>query len=222
MQGLVKQFFSYEYEKKVNKDLLFYSFDKAKVEEYVEGLINIPLLQFLEYVDNLEEKQQIEAKDIFQFSDFNDATIIFCEKMKNTDNPGMKFSEIGRLLLDDGKARNTGAIVKYGENHAKTAEMLGLAFELCKTYYLSGIGYIYAELSKEKQKKLLTRLVIRNKLILRMYQASKNGAIDMREFLYMISDTTYMRRRSNIKRILNVLSNSDEIDFKYFVDQIRW
>ena len=222
MQGLVKQFFSYEYEKKVNKDLLFYSFDKAKVEEYVEGLINIPLLQFLEYVDNLEEKQQIEAKDIFQFSDFNDATIIFCEKMKNTDNPGMKFSEIGRLLLDDGKARNTGAIVKYGENHAKTAEMLGLAFELCKTYYLSGIGYIYAELSKEKQKKLLTRLVIRNKLILRMYQASKNGAIDMREFLYMISDSTYMRRRSNIKRILNVLSNSDEIDFKYFVDQIRW
>ena len=222
MQGLVKQFFSYEYEKKVNKGLLFYSFDKAKVEEYVEGLINIPLLQFLEYVDNLEEKQQIEAKDIFQFSDFNDATIIFCEKMKNTDNPGMKFSEIGRLLLDDGKARNTGAIVKYGENHAKTAEMLGLAFELCKTYYLSGIGYIYAELSKEKQKKLLTRLVIRNKLILRMYQASKNGAIDMREFLYMISDSTYMRRRSNIKRILNVLSNSDEIDFKYFVDQIRW
>ena len=221
MEGIVDRFFSNEYEEKINKDILFYTFPQEEVQVYVEQVIAEPLPRFLSYMDKMSERTRIESGDVFQFSDLDDGTTVFCEKMKRTDNPGMKFIDIGRLLLDDGKERKEGALIKYGENHAKTAEMLGLSFELCKTYYLSGIGYIYAELSEEKQQRFLTRLVLRNKLVTRLYQASKNGNINMREFLYMLSDSTYLRRRSNIKSVLNVLVKSEENDFTDFIELIR-
>lgn len=221
MEGIVEKFFSKEYEKKINKGILFYSFPQEEVQTYVEQVISEPLPRFIAYMDKLSERTKIEARDVFQFSDLDDGTILFCEKMKRTDNSGMKFIDIGRLLLDDGKERKDGALVKYGENHAKTAEMLGLSFELCKTYYLSGIGYVYTELPKEKQEQFLTRLVLRNKLVTRLYQASKNGNVNMREFLYMLSDSTYIRRKSNIKAILNVLYHSKETEFAYFIDKIK-
>ena len=204
MEGIVEKFFSKQYEEKINKDILFYNFPQEEVRGYVEQVIAEPLPRFLAYMDKLSERVKIESGDIFQFSDLDDGTTVFCEKMSRTDNPGMKFIDIGRLLLDDGKDRKDGALVKYGENHAKTAEMLGLSFELCKTYYLSGIGYIYVELSKEQQDRFLTRLVLRNKLITRLYQATKNGNVNMREFMYMLSDSTYVRRKSNVKKIINL------------------
>lgn len=220
MEGIVDEFFSKQYEEKINKDILFYNFPQEEVQNYVEQVIAEPLPRFLAYMDELSDRAKIESGDVFQFSDLNDGTIFFCEKMKRTNNPGMKFGDIGRLLLDDGKERKDGALVKYGENHVKTAEMLGLSFALCKTYYLSGIGYIYAELPKEKQERFLTRLVLRNKLVTRLYQATKNGNVNMREFLYMLSDSTYVRRSSNIKKIINVLKQSEEQDFEYFIDKI--
>lgn len=222
MEGIVEKFFSKEYEKKINKNILFYNFPQEEVQMYVEQVIAEPLPRFVDYIEKLTERTKIESRDIFQFSDLDDGTHVFCEKMKTTNNPGMKFIDIGRILLDDGTVRKDGALVKYGENHAKTAEMLGLSFELCKTYYLSGIGYIYAELSEENQKRFLTRLVLRNKLVTRLYQASKNGTINMREFLYMLSDSTYIRRKSNVKAVLNVLLQSDERDFSEFVELIKY
>ena len=221
MEGIVEKFFSKQYEEKINKDILFYNFPREEVQVYVEQVIAEPLPRFLAYMDKLSEREKIESGDVFQFSDLDDGTAVFCEKMSRTDNPGMKFIDIGRLLLDDGKDRKDGALVKYGENHAKTAEMLGLSFELCKTYYLSGIGYIYAELPKEKQERFLMRLILRNKLVTRLYQASKNGNVNMREFLYMLSDSTYIRRKSNIKSVLNVLLKTDETDFGEFIELIR-
>ena len=221
MEGIVEKFFSKQYEEKINKDILFYNFPQEEVRGYVEQVIAEPLPRFLAYMDKLSERVKIESGDIFQFSDLDDGTTVFCEKMSRTDNPGMKFIDIGRLLLDDGKDRKDGALVKYGENHAKTAEMLGLSFELCKTYYLSGIGYIYVELSKEQQDRFLTRLVLRNKLITRLYQATKNGNVNMREFMYMLSDSTYVRRKSNVKKIINILKLSEEYDFNTFVDKIK-
>lgn len=220
MEGIVEKFFSRKYEEKINEGILFYSFPQEEVLDYVENLIAEPLPRFLAYIDKMSDREKIESSDVFQFSNLDDGTSVFCDKMRKTDNPGMKFIEIGRLLLDDGKERKDGALVKYGENHAKTAEMLGLSFQLCKTYYLSGIGYVYSELSEDKQYRLLTRLVLRNKLVTRLYQASKNGKIDMREFLYMLSDSTYLRRKSNIRTILDVLARTEELDFEEFIKLI--
>ena len=108
MEGIVEKFFSKEYEEKINKGILFYSFPQEEVQTYVEQVISEPLPRFIAYMDKLSERTKIEAGDVFQFSDLDDGTFLFCEKMKRTDNPGMKFIDIGRLLLDDGKDRKDG------------------------------------------------------------------------------------------------------------------
>ncbi len=222
MDDIIIEFYSGKYEKRINKNLLYYSynFPEQEVRAYVEKIISEPIDRYIIYIKGLKEREQITSKDVFQFSDFSDATLVICEKIKAHNNPGVKYIDVGKILLDDGKIRKDGAYTKYGENHVKTAEAIGLFFELSSTYFLSCLGYVYCDLSNDDRKKLLTRLLLRNRLIVRMMQASENGNVNAREFLYMLSDSTYLRRKSNIKAVLNILDSSDEYDFTDFVEKI--
>lgn len=219
---IIAEFFSGKYEKEINKSILYYSFTENDVSLYIQKLINSPISAFLEYMDLHPENIEITSKDIFQFSSFEDATYCICSKLNRVNNPGLKFMKIGQMLLDDNNIRKNGAFIKYGENHAKTAEALGLVFKLYHTYYLSGIGYIFIKLTLKEREELLVRLVLRNKLIKVIYQASKKGRVDLRKLLFMISDSTYVRRRSNIKKVLEILSRSDEYDFSSFIKALKF
>lgn len=219
MSDIVEAFFSKQYEEKINNNILYYSFPHDEVKEYVERIISEPADRYVAYIKALTSKEAIRPEDVFQFSSIEDATDKFCEKVKAIDNPGLTHLEVGKLLQDDGKERKAGAYVKYGENHAKLAKELGLAFELCNTYYLSGIGYIYSELSDEQKKLFLIRIIIRTRLITRLLQASQNGKVDLREFLYMLADSTYIRRRSNIRKIVDYVT-SENIEMIEFGEKI--
>lgn len=63
-------------------------------------------------------------------------------------------------------------------------------------------------------------MILRSKLFTRMMQASANGKVNMREFLYMLSDPTYVRRRSNVKKMMGYLITSKEYDFNVFIEKI--
>jgi len=221
MDEIINHFFSRSYENKINKDILYYEFPHDEVLEYVNAVSSEPVDRLLAYIKGITDKEIIQSSDVFQFSNFNDATTSFCEKVEAVDNPGLSHLEVGKLLLDDGKERKDAAYIKYGENHAKLAKELGLSFEVCNIYYLSGVGYIYNELDDRQKKVLLDRLILRSTLIRRMFQASGNGNVDLRQFLYMLADSTYVRRKSNIKRVLSYLVESDEYDFKGFIDRIQ-
>lgn len=222
MDDIIMEFYSGKYEKRINKNSLYYSynFPEQEVRAYVEEIIAEPIDRYIAYIKALKEREQITSKDVFQFSDLSDATIVICEKIKAHNNPGVRYIDVGKILLDDGKTRKDGAYTKYGENHVKTAEAMGLFFELSRTYFLSCLGYVYCDLSNDDRQKLLTRLLLRNRLIVRMIQASENGYVNIREFLYMLSDSTYLRRKSNVKVVLNILGSSDEYDFTNIVEKI--
>lgn len=222
MNNTLADFFEQKTEMKINKSLLYCKDDRKVAEEYVGALLSIPLEEFVEYVNNEYQRKSISAKDVIQFSSFYDATEGICIKLKEIDNPGLKFIDVGRLLLDDGKDRKEGAYVKYGENHAKTATSLGLVFEFYNTYYLSCVGDIYIGLQEKEKKCLLDRLILRSVLIARMLQASQNGRVNMREFLYMLSDSTYIRRKSNVRKVVDYLYQSEEYDFNVFIENINF
>lgn len=224
MDDIIIEFYSGKYEKKINKNSLYYSynFPEQEVRTYVEKIISEPIERYVAYIKALKEREQVTSKDVFQFSDLSDATVVICEKIKAHNNPGVRYIDVGKILLDDGKVRKDGAYTKYGENHVKTAEAMGLFFELSRTYFLSCLGYVYCDLSDDDRQKLLTRLLLRNRLIIGMMQVSENGNVNAREFLYMLSDSTYLRRKSNIKAVLNILNSSDEYDFKDFIHKIKF
>lgn len=221
----LKNFFNFELDKKFNVSIINNEFDlvKTDVMEYIYSIINIPIEYFVTYINDNCDCEAIMAADVFQFSSINDATHNICSIIKSIGNPGLKFKKIGDLLLNDEKNRTDIALNKYGENHIKTAELLGLAFKNDqKYYYLSGLGLLYSDMTTDVQEKLLTRLVLRNKLIIQILILAQNGNLNLEAFLYDLSKSTYVRRKSNVKKIINILEKSNEYEFKDFINNITY
>ena len=197
--------------------------DNAVACSYLNELIAIPIDKFVEYIFERFTREPIVAADVFQFSSLEDATFTICSKIKNANNPGLTFLEIGKLLLDDDVTRKTGAYTKYGENHIKAAELLGLAYKgENKLYYLSFVGMLINEFSEKKRNQLVTRLILKNKLVIQMLLFSAKGSYELETFLYDLSESTYQRRRSNIKAVVSLLESSDEYDFKSLTQNIKY
>lgn len=220
--NILDAFYSRTYENDINKKMLYYNYDfpTEEVENYVRQILCVPVEQFIQWDITMETAEAITPKDVFQFSTLEAGTDHICHVLNEAENPGVTFIQAGKLLLDDGTQRKDMAYIKYGENHLKTAEALGLLYELTRTYFVSCVGMIYLKLNEEDRKKLNVRLFLRNKFIARLIKATATANVDARQFLYMLSDTTYIRRKSNIKCILRYLLESTEYDFSAIIDKI--
>lgn len=220
--SILDAFYSRTYENDINKKMLYYNyvFPTEEVESYVRQILCIPVEQFIQRDVHMETVEAIIPKDVFQFSSLEAGTVKICNVLNEAGNPGVTFIQAGKLLLDDGTQRKDGAYIKYGENHLKTAEALGLLYELTHTYFVSCIGTVYSKLSEEDRYKLTVRLFLRNKFVARLIKATAAANVDARQFLYMLSDSTYTRRKSNIKCILRFLQESMEYDFSAIIDKI--
>lgn len=213
-------FFSREIENKIRKNG---ENSDISVEKYISELLNIPISDYVNDIVEKREEIKLESADIVQFSRLKNATDNFCKVLKDNNNPGLYYLEAGRLLQNDGRKRNDSADIKYGENHCKMAEMLGLAYRVGKRFYLSTLGYKYLELSEEDKHRFLVRLIIRLPLFNNLIHAAGNGEIVyVREKLAMLTDSTYIRRRSSIITLLKCIVSSDEYDFSSIVDNLRF
>ena len=215
-------FFKKTYENEINKKMLFYAYDfpSSQILEYTRNIIEISLIKFVDYINVNINYDIIESKDVFQFSNINNATFRLSEILTYQGNPGLSYLDIGKLLLNDGKTRTDVAYIKYGENHAKTSSSLGLSYEMSHITFVSCIGMISDKLSIEEKERLLVRLILRNKLIWKIYSAAQLGNVKARELFYMLSESTYTRRRSNLSTIFKILSNCSEYDFSSFIGRI--
>ena len=217
----IQSFFDYKTDKKLQKRLLTdccmeWSMDALS---YVHEIINTPLEFFIEHVKSIK-RQPISAADVFQFSNFDNATKNLCSKIICAENAGLKFVEVGKLLLDDGIARTDTAFRKYGENHIKMAEALGLAFKSDNAYYLSPVGCVFAQLSETEKSRLIIRLILRNKLISQILSVAVKGAFNLETFLYDLAESTYQRRKPNIRYVIDMLNHSDEYTFSTITQNI--
>jgi len=224
MAYFYKEFVDRTFESRVNEKSLYYNytFPQNEVLEYVHNILEIPIQEIVEEIKNSNEEIQLAAKDVMQFSSFDDATIRMCQVLKEIDNPGVTYIEAGKLLLNDGQERKDGAYTKYGENHLKTSAIIGLTFELTNTYFLSSLGQVVDVLSDDEAERLITRLILRGPLVKRLIRASGNGKVDVRSMLYMLSDSTYVRRRSNMRSIFKQLQDSKEYDFTHILENLVW
>ncbi len=215
-------FFKYELEESTKENILSGNISPIlnTTRNYIDELIAIPVNCYVDYITVCCKREPIMASDVFQFSDIEDATINVCEAVCK-HNVGCSMQEIGSLLLDDGIQRSPTALNKYGENHIKTAEAFGLAFRANRRqFFLTATGIIFCSLSQDKREKLLIRLILRNKLMVQLILAATNGVFELDAFLYDLSKSTYLRRRTNIKRIIALLQTSTEFDFSFLSSNI--
>lgn len=213
MKNSLDIFFSKSLEDETNTYLLEndFVFPHEEILEYIKELINIDISDYLLWLDQHFGTIILSVEDAIQYSNFEDATVRIVEKLISAGDLGYSHIEIGKFLQNDGITRKDGANTKYGENHAKTAQYLGYVFSINRCYYVSSVGYILNELSGEEQDKLFARLFIRTNLFKTVYYLSKSGNVCLRDIFDMLSEKTYIRRRSNIKFLFQKLTSKEQI-----------
>lgn len=207
----LQAFFERSFEKPINEKMMYYSYsiESDLVTNFILSIVGIPLSTFLDYMRENYNVSYLESKDVVQFSDLNDCTTNICKKIKLNGDNGVNAFEIGQLLEDDGKERKNGALIKYGENHAKTATNLGLLQCIENKFFLSCFGYVYDELNGDNKNAFLMRLILRNKLIWRLlYKAMIKGGSNYYFETGFLSKSTQLRRKANVKSLFDVLKQS--------------
>lgn len=223
-EAVVTEFFSQNYEKGINEMMLYYdyTFPAQEVCSYIRSVIATDCSLFLDFSLKTLITENLNAAHVFQFSNVDDGTYRLCNILKSIKDPGVNYLQVGKLLLSDGKERLVAAYRKYGENHAKTAASLGLLHELDKIYFLTCLGNTTDLLSEEEKTKLMTRLILRNTLVIKILQTAKRRRFSLRNLLCFLSDSTYKRRKSNISTILKKLDKSDEFNFAPILGKIEF
>ena len=182
----IENFFVYREDKKLQSMMVAgYSCDiKEATANYIDTILNMPLDRIVHHIKNLK-REPITAADVFQFSDFDDATTNLCSIIKCDSNKGLNYLETS----------------------------IGLAFKFNDIYYLSPLGCVFDELDTETRDKLLLRLLLRNKLVSQLLSEALRKSFDMEAYLYDLSKSTYIRRRTNIKYVISIINRSTEYDF---------
>lgn len=224
IESVVTEFFSQKYEKSINERMLYYdyAFPSQDVVSYIRNIIAADCALFVDFSLQTLITENLNAAHVFQFSNVEDGTYRLCYILKTIKDPGVNYLQAGKLLLSDGKERLVAAYRKYGENHTKTAASLGLLHELDKIYFLTCLGHASDLIGEEEKTKLMTRLILRNTLVIKILQTAKKRRFALRNLLCFLSDTTYKRRKSNICTILNRLKKSDEFDFSPLLENVDY
>ena len=209
MDNQLNLFFSKKYENDINFRMLEndYYFPANDVLSYIRELNEICVDEYVQWLNDHFCTTILSIEDAIQYSNFEDATKKVVEVIIEAGNKGFTHLEVGKLLQNDGVIRTDGAYTKYGENHAKTATYLGYLFSIKRFYYVSAIGYVLFKLSLEEQEKLFVRLFLRTNLFKTVYYLAKNGNVSMRDIFDMLSEKTYIRRKSNIYYFFQKLKN---------------
>lgn len=193
---LIDLFYNRTYEKFVNKQILDdknFIVPRQQLKNYVHELVNIPYIDFINYIKQKGIEGEIGASDITQFSSFSSSEIEMCNALIWANNPGCQYVDIGRFFPYNTIGRSDSAYRRYGENHIKAATQLGLTFEYYSYWYLSCLGYIYPDLDEKVQKQLLARTIIRNRLYQRLLIDLMDHDVNPKS--YIISNSDYYNKR---------------------------
>ena len=221
-KNILVEFFKKSYEKKINNQMFFYDFcfPTDEVKNYIKQINSVPYIRFIEYIVEDNHDYHISSRDVVQFSSIADATVNICIKMLLSGDKGLRYDDIGKMLLDDGNQRKQGALKKYGENHSKTAEELGLT--QFKSYYcfLTAVGRIYPSLESVDQRKLLSRLALRNNLMQKIIREASRGNVDLKGTISFLSESTVKRRIPNVKKMLSLILDNNELSLSDYKRKI--
>ena len=207
-QESIDYFFSYAVEKTYNNAILSdknYVIPYGELEYYIDSLLSVPYAEFLAYIQEHLSELVISSKNITQCSSFSACEIEMCQALLSEENPGLVYTDIGRLFPDYVTSDNETSFRKYGENQIKTAAQLGLVFEYYDYWYLSCLGYIYPNLPEEKRKSLLARTLLRDPLYARLTIDLTKGDVNLLPYMdSLTSKQTKLRRYGNVEMMENI------------------
>lgn len=193
----------------------------------VESAQNKILLEYLkrftieDILFEIEQSQEtcetVSSSNISQFSDINMVDYVVQIVSDSVDE--INYQYVGYMI---NKNASPGAQTKYGENHLKMAIQMGLVSE--KPYKVTELGVLYLALSPEEKNNVKPKLFLRVPLIQKLLLESKTKKINaMQELRECLSEKTAIRRRSNIRKLLDEISKISSLETqKQIMDNIYW
>lgn len=167
-------------------------------DELIDSLLECSKENICYLISGLDQRE-IVTYSIPQYSSFSDGTTNMIQYLRMAGDFGPTFLEVGQHYIASGSDER--AYVKYGENHAKLAEILGVVDirqENRKRVYLNELGKALEKRSKTEQEDCFVKLAGRVPIV---QYAIKHGIPDakaLEEVMYKyLSKSTAERRRRN-------------------------
>lgn len=195
----------YQFESKFKNNPIIY-------KNYINLILSNNIEDFLPIITKNYVYTPVTVKDIPQFSQIDDASIKLVDIIIKSGDCGFTFDQLGLYLTSPGKKKS--AYKKYGENHAKFAELLDLVF-ITKTsprkIYLTGLGKLFYSLHPENKNKVLIFQMIRLNIVVEIINnySTNNSFIILDYLKQYLSESTAKRRSSNVKAIFKFLAEND-------------
>lgn len=189
--------------------------DENVMPYIVELLLSIPISEFL---DVITEDTEFASKDVFQYSDLNDALRTVCNILYY-EMESMTFFEAGKRMT---KSPNEYACVKYGENHLKMAQMFSLVcFDKTQKpmkALITSFGRYSIELDQESLMEMIKRLALRNPFVRSLIYNAKLSRVEYKlHVAKALSGQTIIRRKHNVEIIIKKILEGIPL-----IDKIGW
>ena len=199
-----------------NKSTVF-----QRANQYIDEIIAIPFPDYLSHIKGTGELPYVLSSDVPQFSNIDSATNRICDLLSQTPVQGFNFEQIGKIL-QPGRTDDVYANKKYGENHIKTAETLGLSFKNGHLYYLSAIGHIFPTLDQYKKEQLISRLALRNSFVYNVFYKILNGLnVSIKDEISFLSESTIKRRKNNCLILCNLTALNKDYPMRDLLNKIE-
>lgn len=191
--------------------------EEADVVEAIKVLLSVPIVEF---VNEINHAYEFTSKDVFQYSNLDDATTALCTIL-GYEEYTLTYEEAGARLTHTPQQY---ARIKYGENHAKVAAAFSLVCIMrdkekkCNIMRISSLGKVLPFLNDHDKNEVIKRVAIRNPFIKTMIYYAKQGVFDYEECVSSaLSGQTIIRRRNNNKKLIDLILGDNPIR-----NNIRW
>lgn len=190
---------------------------------YINTINNLTVYDTEIILDSFDYSHiKLVSADIPQFSNFDNSTINLINVLSNIET-SLNYNDVG-LLLTEGNKKDA-AYKKYGENQSKTGELLELVLinsTIPKTVSLTLLGESLLTVEENVFKKIIFFEVLKSRLIKYLLSLCKtNDEVNVKDIcLNVISEKTYIRRRSNIKYFINILRNQNIDALNLLLDKL--
>lgn len=198
---VIKAFFNDE----ISLNLADYSdeeeYDKT-IRRVVALLSSYSTQQIVDILKLTYSHKKVSAGNIPQYSDLSVALYDTPKMLSKLDKTDISYEEMGRLLWPT--KRQQGADKKYGENHAKTAALIGLTSVYKGNINITDFGKLFLSLNPAQQAILIPVLWLRVPLFYNFFCSNKSENV-LNNDISTLADSTQKRRLSNIRTIIDLI-----------------
>ena len=147
--------------------------------------------------------KEVKAPDIPQYSDLSSALYLTPEILQSLNYGDLSYEDMGKQLWPT--ERLSGADMKYGENHAKTASQIGLTSVNRGKINITSFGKIFLSLNPVQQASLIPNLWLKVPLFYNYFCTNKSEQT-LKQDINILSESTQKRRLSNVKTIIEIIN----------------